>query len=421
MLISFSVKNYKSFSEKQEFSMVAGRGTKDTETISFPSGNTMAPHLLRASGIFGSNGSGKSSLLEAMNFCSKFIFKSAKDLQEGESIKTKPHLFDEKYATAPSEFEFVFIHEKTLYQYGFSVDEERVHEEWMFTKSNDTGSRTRHVYHREYKGNKEYDWYLNDSLLKGDKNTWKNATRPNALFLSQAVQLNSEQLKIPFNWFYKKLKFIDRADSKLSPQYTAHKWKKSENQKQILDILQSVDVRIVDLGIENKEITHADLPSNMPEELKESILNSKKLEIYSTHKTKDKKSVKLNFREESTGTQNIFSLAGPWLDVLENGYTLMVDELHSSLHPHALNMLVAMFHNPKINKNNAQIIFTGHDTSVLTYDFMHQEQFWITEKTQHENTQLIPLSDFDIKKSNNMQKSYLNGRYGGVPIIKEFL
>lgn len=117
----------------------------------------------------------------------------------------------------------------------------------------------------------------------------------------------------------------------------------------------------------------------------------------------------------------MFRFSGPWLDVLENGYTLVVDELHNNLYPHALEYLIALFNNPKTNKNNVQLIFTSHETSAMQYNFMNKDQYWITEKTEFENTHLIPLSDYDIKKTNNIQKSYLGGRYGGTPIIQEIL
>ena len=127
----------------------------------------------------------------------------------------------------------------------------------------------------------------------------------------------------------------------------------------------------------------------------------------------------LDLTEESDGSQVIFSLAGPWLDVLDNGYTLIVDELHNSLHPHALKFLIQLFHDPKFNSNNAQLIFTSHETSVMTKDFMHQDQIWLLEKSDADNSMLIPLSDYKVRDVSTFQRAYLDGRYGGVPKLRE--
>ena len=425
MLVSFTVKNFKSFSEEQEFSMVAGKNTSKKDTISFKTSNNMAPELLRSAGIFGANASGKTSLIQAMRFFKYFVIHSANNMDDDQEIETKPHLFDKQYMDKPSEFECIFVYKNELYQYGFSVDKKKVYEEWLFAKPNDSENfRTRHIFGRQYKGmdkdgKDKYEWHLNQIHLKGQKNIWKDATRSDSLFLSQAVQLNSEQLRIPFQWIQKNLRFMSNIDYR-GGIFTLKQFTEKEKSKEILQLLQSLNTKIINLDIksENEESIDTDLP----DELKQVMKELKKLQKVKTiHKTKDGDEVALRLRDESSGTQNMFRLAGPWLDVLENGYTLVVDELHNNLHPHALESLIRLFHNLERNKNNAQLIFTSHETSVMQYDFMDKDQYWITEKTKFENTRLIPLSDYDIKKSNNIEKSYLNGRYGGIPIIQEIV
>ena len=128
-----------------------------------------------------------------------------------------------------------------------------------------------------------------------------------------------------------------------------------------------------------------------------------------------------NFREESDGSRVVFSLAGPWLDVLENGYTLIVDELHNSLHPLALKFLVNLFHNPQTNSGNAQLIFTSHVTSVMSKGFMHQDQVWLVEKDDMESSVLFPLSNYNVRDVSAFQKAYLDGRFGAVPKLTEFV
>jgi uncharacterized protein len=124
-------------------------------------------------------------------------------------------------------------------------------------------------------------------------------------------------------------------------------------------------------------------------------------------------------KQESDGTKRLFNLAGPWLDVLENGYVLFFDELNLHLHPHLAHFLVELFHNPAINKKNAQLIFTTHDTSILGQDIFRRDQIWFCDKNVQQATDFYPLTDFHPRDSEreNTELRYLNGRYNAIPYI----
>lgn len=427
MLVSFSVKNYRCFAEKQSLSLVAGASAKKNSHFSFETSNSLAPYLLRSVCVFGANGAGKSSLIKAMDFFRGFVTTSAKETQEGEKIDTVCNYLYSELKDEPSEFEVIFIHGSGLYQYGFAVDRERVCEEWLFSRPNIDKSRTRTLFQRKYdKTNGLYVWDINNTLIKGEKEVWKKSTRSNALFLSQAVQLNATDLKEPFDWIQKYLRVIESPD-RLSHSFTARQCLEKGWKDRVLRLLQSVDIKINDIEIETKDIDSSDFPDDMPKAVKDAILEmlkgkkGKAFKVTSFHRDNIGNLVPLNFDDESDGTNVLFSLSGPLLDVLENGYTLVVDELNNSLHPYALKTLVGLFYNDKINKNNAQIIFTSHETSVMIKGFMHQDQIWLAEKNDSESTQLIPLSDYKVRDIANFQKAYLDGRYGGVPRLKEFI
>ena len=431
MLVSFSVQNFRSFSDKQTISLVAGASAKKNPDIAFESHNSLAPHLLKSACIFGANGSGKSNLILAMDFFRYFIISSAKETQEGDEIEVTPHLFHSDFRVKPSEFEITFIYEEVLYQYGFAIDSERVWGEWLFSRPNTDKSRTRVLFQREYDAEKnDYVWDINKTYIKGERETWKNLTRSNALFLSQAVQLNAKDLQKPFKWIQQYFHPITSAQ-RLSREFTVKQCVKEGWKDRIVKLLQSIDLRIQDLDIATEDVGISDLPKDLPKILKNEIINKLKnenmafrtLEIKSYHKDNHDNLVALDFDEESDGTKVIFSLSGPWLHVLESGNTLIVDELHNSLHPHALKTLISLFHNPEINTKNAQLIFTSHEPSIMTKGFMHKDQIWLMEKNDLESTELIPLSDFDIRDRDidNFQKAYLNGRYGGVPRLEDSL
>jgi len=142
-------------------------------------------------------------------------------------------------------------------------------------------------------------------------------------------------------------------------------------------------------------------------------------DIQFIHKTNSGESVPFPFFDESDGTKKLFAYAGPWLDVLAKGRILFCDELDTSLHPLMVRFLIGLIQNPEINKHNAQLIFTTHDTSVLDTDLFRRDQVWFVEKDREQASRLYPLSDFKPRKGEALEKGYLNGRYGALPFIGE--
>jgi AAA15 family ATPase/GTPase len=129
--------------------------------------------------------------------------------------------------------------------------------------------------------------------------------------------------------------------------------------------------------------------------------------------------VLLDMDDESGGTQKLFALAGPWLDVLANGWVLLIDELDTSLHPLLMRHLIGLFHNPDINKSGAQLVFSTHDTTILDAQVFRRDQVWFVEKDRNLASHLYPLSDFSPRKGENYARGYLQGRYGALPFVGE--
>jgi AAA15 family ATPase/GTPase len=128
----------------------------------------------------------------------------------------------------------------------------------------------------------------------------------------------------------------------------------------------------------------------------------------------------LDLNEESQGTQKLFAFAGPWLDVLARGKVLVVDELDTSLHPLLVRHLVGLFHNPKTNPLNAQLLISTHDTTLLDPATYRRDQVWFTEKDEHDATSLYSLAEFRPRKNEAFERGYLKGRYGALPFIGDF-
>jgi AAA15 family ATPase/GTPase len=417
MLIEFSVTNFKSIQTMQTFSLVANPATELQEQNSFATSGKGVPRLLRSAAIYGSNASGKSNLIEAIKFMITFVTGSSKEGQEGEPIDVKPFLFNTVSRTEPSVFEVLFLQEGVRYQYGFAVDRTRVTQEWLIAYPE---GRPQRWFERELDVDaKGESWYFG-SKFKGHKTLLQEATRSNALFLSTAVQLNNEQLKTVYNWFQQKLRTIGVGG--LSPEYTTTLCKTEKNRRRILDLLNAADLSISDIKVEMKKFDSSDLPSDMPEPIKDMFrkdLDGKEIhEVKFLHAVEGTDElVTLDADDESVGTRKLFAIAGPWFDVIDNGRVLFVDELNNSMHPLMVRFLIGLINNPQINQKNAQLIFSTHDTSVLDNDLFRRDQIWFTEKDATYATMLYPLSDFTPRKGEALEKGYLKGRYGALPYI----
>lgn len=425
MLIEFIVKNYRSIKEEQIFSMVKASKIKEdelSENNAFTASDLGHTELLSSTAIYGANAAGKSNLINAIRDMEYIVRRSASSFQEGDKLQIEPFIFDEETSKQPSEFEVSFISEGVKYQYGFSATNDQIFEEWLiaFPKK-----RPQKWFSRVFdRSASKYDYKFSDNLV-GAKNVWQSSTRSNALFLSTAVQLNSEQLRPVFNWFRDTLRPADIES--WGPAYTASLCQENEFKEKIINLMQSADFNIHDISVDTEKFDSSLLPEELSDTVKSQLmqdLRDKEIFIVNTfHKSKSGRFIPIELSEESDGTQKLFSLAGPLLDVLDKGRILVVDELNNSLHPKMIEGLIKLFHNRDTNKHNAQLIFSTHDPSILNQDVFRRDQIWFCEKDQYGETSVYPLTDFSPRKGNreNLELGYLSGRYGGVPFINSLI
>jgi len=420
MLIEFSVTNYRSFLTTQSLTLTANTATELREENSFVSPVSSLPRFLRSAVVYGPNAAGKSNLVQAIAFMKRFVLSSAKESQEGEKIDATPFLFNWQSSRDPSELEVLFLQDGIRYQYGFAVNSKRVTGEWLFAYPE---GRAQKWFERTYDPETQKDiWYFGPKF-SGHRKVWQEATRSNALFLSTAIQLNNEQLKPVFTWFDHKLHVIGQGES-IDVGFSTKECEEEKKKKKIFKFMNAADLSITDISLEKKEFSMDDLPPDMPQSIKEEIakdFKGKKLtRVFFMHPSSDNgEDVSLEFNEESAGTRKLFALAGSWLDVLDNGFVLFVDELDTSLHPIMVRFLLNLFHNSEANRHNAQLVFTTHDTTVLDQTLTRRDQVWFVEKDPENATRLYPLSDYKPRKGEAMQKGYLYGRYGALPFPGE--
>jgi AAA15 family ATPase/GTPase len=172
--------------------------------------------------------------------------------------------------------------------------------------------------------------------------------------------------------------------------------------------------------IEDVAFDASSLPIDMPDEVRETIINEMQDETFYSarfeHRTRQLQRVLFDFDEESDGTKRLFSMAGALVTAIRHNFTLVIDEIEESLHPYIVRLLVQMFQNPEIENSTAQLIFTTHSDGLLDSGLLERDQFWFVEKRRGA-TELIPLNDYRPRKGEAVRLNYLRGRYGGVPAI----
>jgi len=419
MLIEFTVTNFRSIKETQTLSLVKAKGNELEKTNCFLPNAPGSVELVYSAAIYGANAAGKSNIIRALQVMKSVVIESASS-QEGDDIPVSPFLFNEQTSQEPSEFEVIFISDGVRYQYGFTATNKNILEEWLIAYPK---GRPQRWFSRAFDSETQSQVFKFGEFLSGKKSVWQQSTRTNALLLSTAIQLNSDQLKPVYNWFKKQLRVA--SSGSWGPRFTASICQKDDSKDKILSFLKSADFDIHDIRIDKERFDPSLLSDEIPQEAREKIINELEgrelLNIETIHKTSSNKLVNLDFNAESDGTQKFFSLAGPWLDALKKGYVLVIDELHDSLHPKMVQYLVGLFHNKGTNPNNAQLIFTTHETSILNQYVFRRDQIWFCEKNGEQATSLYPLTDFSPRKEReNIELGYLSGRYGALPFLKNF-
>lgn len=428
MLLQFSIKNYKSFKEKATFSLIASNYDKDIrEDDNVYYDEKFNLRILKSAVIYGANASGKSKLLDALGFMKYFVISSSKESQKGDKIDIEPFKLSSETENLPSEFEVIFTHNETLYRYGFEVNKTKVISEWLYYKAK---SKEIELFYRDEQNFETHS----RNFSKGRMVIKEKLIRENALLISVASQFNDEISTNVIDWF-SDFKTISGLSESGFRGFTLNKTEDPNYKKEILNLLKAADLGITDIQIQTLEIE--DLPKDLPEEIRSKIIkdlkedNSKKLlgDIFTIHQKYDRsKNIveSINFSlddEESSGTRKFFALTGPILHVLENGYTLFVDELDSKLHPNLVCKIVSLFNSSEINKKNAQLVFNTHDTNLLDSGLFRRDQIWFTNKDKFGESQLYSLADFKsskVKKTENFEFNYIKGKYGAVPFLGHF-
>lgn len=418
MLVGFTFENFASFYNNTEFAMtVSGNDSryKELNTFSTPHGE-----LLKSCFMYGANGSGKTNFIDALAFM-KYIVTSELDVQSRIISKPNYFLFNNASKDKPTSFSIAFIIDRILYDYGFSVLNNKIINEYLDKKD----KRTVNVFTRS--GSNFETIKINSKEFKNVEHVIKN-TREDVLFLSWANFCNNEMAMKIYKWF-DSIQIFDADDTNQLLSVTVNYMEEHENgKKDIVELMNKLGIPIDDFEI---EITDSQMGETLMAALKKSykekfknIMNVKNIDLKIKQKVYDKDwdnytMSDFGFKLESAGTRKLFEIAGPIISAINNGSVVLIDELDARLHPSLVRHLVMMFNSLSQNPNNAQLICNTHDVTLLDED-IRRDQIYFLEKDEYGVSKLYSLCDFrGIRKDSKILKQYLLGVYGALPNIKD--
>ncbi len=460
MLVRFKVKNFLSFRDEAEFSMVAADVEDHQDHVIAHEGSTNT-RVLKTSVIYGANASGKSNFVKALDFARGLIVGNLAS-QRGEQIPTRPFMFDLDFMGEPSRFEFEIKCGSRLFLYGFEVTQKLVDSEWLFEWiANDW-----ELWFKRSGESKpwEFDSLLNaavegisiepyqvssiedDSPLDSPKmpvSYLLGGTRQNQLFLNEAYNRGVKEFEALYDWFHRRLVLVFPNSRDMPIPFPQRIDEGFESKlAELMDIfgigLSGVSLKSIDLEEDTrfspsfKEAIRsaAHRTSHTAEGYRSLQLNETTLlfavdekmdiestEIFAGHKAKQGYTVQFQLGQESDGTRRLFVLAPVILDFLResNDRVYVIDELERKLHPKLSFLILNMFLKNSGQKPS-QLIVTTHETQILDLDLLRTDEIWFAEKDPDGGSSLFSLEEFTPRPSGDVRDEYLHGRFGATPI-----
>lgn len=412
MLIQFRFKNFKSFKNDAFLDFSATKITEYSNSV-VHQGNE---NLLPVAAVFGANASGKSNLIEALDFMVNYTLNSFSYGGNSDNKKTDyegivpvPFLFDRESRNEPTLFEVYFIraddNNAKTYNYGFSLDKDGVVEEWLNVKSK-TAKEPKTIF---YRGEEELDL---SGLPDKSRELLRLSLNKETLIVSLGAKLKISKLQDVYNWFttMEVINFGNPLENAWLSRKVPKQFTEESVQKNVVEYFATFDPSIIGFDVKTVE----------DEETKR-----KSLEINAIHHMIGGGEASIALADESAGTLKMFALYPYISNVLDTGGTLAVDELNSRLHPLLVRNILRVFTDPEINRNHAQLLFSTHDTWQLSNNLLRRDEIWFVEKSTEGISTLYSLADFvdesgaKIRKDESYEKNYLLGKYGAIPELRE--
>jgi uncharacterized protein len=423
MIVEFSVKNFRSINELQTLSF-ASSGLKSSTEFSYIDTNNINSYgdtkLFNTLGIYGPNASGKSNIVKALDYFINVITSQPTAVSNLQSL-CQPFLFQDNPEETESYFQLVIILGETKYRYGLTVKKnsenknleqrqstEIVTNEWLYSNK---GKNMSPLFIREGKR-------IIKNTLQNKSKIPQSIPFEHTLFLTHASAFDTNgdcnQVSDYLRRFY--TSDFETKHDKFRWMSIIHIDSNEELKIRFKTLLTSFNLKYDDIFLEKEKDIEIDHTKVFPLE---------KISFVKEFRQNEKvQNVNLNLLfHESSGTQKMFDLAGLLLQAfgLNQSAFIILDEIDSNFHPSLLVKLVGLFNDPEINRSKSQLLFTSHDTNLMSPAIMRRDQFYFTEKQEDNSTRLYSLADLKgIRNDADFAKQYLAGYYGALPMLEKY-
>ena len=444
MLLRFGVANHRSIRDYQELLLSASKRIRHPR-LTIPVA-TLKEAAVPTVAIYGPNAAGKSNLINAMAEMRSAIVGSHSSLGATDRIPRAPFRLDDTAGARPTRFDCTFTlgrrggsdrepgEAESVYDYGFEYTAKEFRREWLYRSTRRERQGTRKLFERDMEGGQVHVDF--GSQLRGENRTIANMTRPNSLFLSAAAQNNHPQLTSLYRHFAMDWNVI--LESGTMNEFAAVvNMSGSEDLERLMELIRQADVGISEVDVRDEELdedevelvrdlvqvvekrlSHTGGPTPFTDSILESVRSRKRIQFL--HSAAGGGTRPLDFDSESKGTRTLISLLVPALEALSRGSLLVIDELDTSLHPNLARAFVSLFDKKDSNPHGAQLVFSTHDTSLLSSELLRQDEIWLADKDHDGASKLTPLTDFKLRSRDDVERAYRDGRLGGIPSVGDF-
>ena len=442
MLLRFGAANHRSIYDYQELSLSASKATHDGGLVMpVP---TMRESAVPVVAIYGANAAGKSNLIDAIHAIRRHVVGSHTGLHATETIPRDPFALNGD--AGPTRLDCTFTvdggasHDQAhgalqdVYEYGFEYTGEEFRREWLYRMVRKERLSTQKLFERETEGGTvRVDF---GGQLRGENRIIANLTRANSLFLSACAQNNHPQLMALYTYFANNWNVV-LSERTMGGMQAAERLSNFAHFDRLLDLVRQADVGIDEIDLDEDDVAEdevelmRDIEWAMTNRRRRSGRSSassdspaermrRRMRLYFVHSVAGGKRAALDYDTQSKGTRTLITLLIPALEALAAGSLLVVDELDTSLHPDLARAFVSLFSKPESNPHGAQLIFSTHDVTLLNSGLLRRDEIWMADKDRQGESRFIPLSDFNLRSRDDIERAYRSGRVGGIPLGNEF-
>ena len=412
MLIGFSVTNFRSFHAQQSINFVSSSDDSHRQTNCFSTGFRAVPTLNRTAVIFGPNASGKTNLLMALRSMRNLVLNSTVLTEEQYQEAFSPFGFDLKEG-ASTKFEIDLLLDGDRFKYAFSYNGRRITYERLTVYS---GRKPQRWFERSFDAATQTEnWAPFSVNVEGHREMWRKATRPRALFVTTAAQLDGEQFVPLLRWFQTQLEFVLGPSDYFNASALAKRMRDAHFKSSILSVLQMIKIPIGDIRMKERERLESPPAQKAdPDGVGGGDACSAVEVSYSRSSTAP---LWVNLANEGAGVRRLLFLLGPLLDTIHNSKLAVVDNFDAALHPLVTRFVLQLNSLKSGMRHKAQLLLSSHNTSLMDLDILRRDEIWLMDTDGDRASRLSSMAKHHLRRREMIAKHYLRGRYGGVPHI----